>query len=95
MLTMRISADDVQMTYVPADDVQMMYTPADDVQTMCGWHMSSTSQISNQGLTLVLSRTSSAGCPHIVYMRLQFPDNFQSKSRDSSANKKANRSFFQ
>ena len=31
MLTMRNSADDVQMTYVPADDMQMMYMPADDM----------------------------------------------------------------
>ena len=48
MLTMRSSADDVRMTYVPADDMQTMYMPADnvrmtyppadDVWTTCGQH---------------------------------------------------------
>ena len=32
MLTMRSSADDVRMTYVPADNMQMMYMPADNVR---------------------------------------------------------------
>ena len=41
MLTMRSSADDVQMTYVIADDVQMMYLPADDIPD-------DTSRISNE-----------------------------------------------
>ena len=33
MLTMRNSADDVRMTYVPADNMQMTYMPADVMQT--------------------------------------------------------------
>ena len=32
MLTMRNSADDVRMTYVPADNMRMTYMPADDMQ---------------------------------------------------------------
>ena len=41
MLTMRISADDVPMTYVPADDMWMTYLPADDILDdvpICGQH---------------------------------------------------------
>ena len=33
MLTMRNSADDVRMTYVPSDDMRMTYMPADVMQT--------------------------------------------------------------
>ena len=33
MLTMRNSADDVRMTYVPADDMWMTYMPADVMWT--------------------------------------------------------------
>ena len=41
MLTLRNSADDMWMTYVPADDVRMTYLPVDDVLDdipTCGRH---------------------------------------------------------
>ena len=46
-MTMRSSADDMWMTYVPSDDVWTMYMPADDIPTCgqrSGQHMSSGSR---------------------------------------------------
>ena len=70
MLTMRSSADDVQMTYVPADDmqrtdmpmddVQMTYPPADDMQM--------TFVIRQPNLQQNLTLVSSACHLHIVCM---------------------------
>ena len=78
MLTMRSSADDVQMTYVPGDDVGTTYTPADDVWMTSGRHADDICHLPAE-----ISNQVSLSChPHIVCTRLQFPDNFQSKSRE-------------
>ena len=92
---MRSSADDVRMTYVPADDVWITYPPADDVPDdvpTCGrhaddipddiCHLPAKSPTKSHSHVV---RMSSARHPHVVCTRLQFPDYFKSKSRDSSA----------
>ena len=69
MLTMRSSADDVWMTYVPADNVRMMYSPADDMQMM----FRMTYVICQRNLQRNLTLMSSARHPHEISTPKIFP----------------------
>ena len=91
-----VPADNVRMTYPPADDVlddiPTCKQHVDDVpDDIC--HLPAKSPMKSHSRVV---HTSSARCPHVICtlsahrrhvicMRLQFPDYFRSKSRDSSA----------
>ena len=77
MLTMRSSADDMQMTYMPADDVQMTYPPVDDVlDNIC--HLPAKSPMKSHYHVICMSSTHRL---HVVRTRFQPQKYFHLKSR--------------
>ena len=76
-----VPADDMWMMYMPVDNVRTTYPPADDMQMMFRMMFQMTYVTCQPNLQRNLTLVSSACHLHVICTRLQFPDNFKSKSR--------------